>query len=256
MVEEKVVFPRRQRELESLVQKLGLPDRVQLKWLLLDKALTHPTFSPGLRCAHRATGPTRSNYEQLEFLGDAVVRMAASDLLLEIYPDCSVGQFSAIRKVLVSDRVLAQLADLYGLERYLLIDRNAARDQMGRQSRVADAFEAVLGALYLSTHTLELIRPWLDPHFKRLAAEIIADPAYLDYKSALQEWTQACHKVLPEYRTRPTQDNGKDQFTAEVWLLGQRYGTGKGRSRKAAEQAAAKEALSWVHENKKKTKKA
>jgi len=242
MVEEKVVYPRRQRELESLVQKLRLPDRVQLKWPLLDKALTHPTFSPG------------SNYEQLEFLGDAVVRMAASDLLLEIYPDCSVGQFSAIRKVLVSDRVLAQLADLYGLERYLLIARCAARDEMGRQSRVADAFEAVLGALYLSTHTLELIRPWLDPHFQRLAAEIIADTAYLDYKSALQEWTQACHKVLPEYRTRPTQDNGKDQFTAEVWLLGQRYGTGKGRSRKAAEQAAAKEALSWVNENKKRTK--
>lgn len=242
MVEEKIVYPRRQRELESLVQKLGLPSRVEPLWLLLDKALTHSTFSPA------------SNYEQLEFLGDAVVRMAASELLLEIYPDCSVGEFSAIRKVLVSDRVLAQLADIYGLERYLLIDRSAARDEMGRQSRVADAFEAVLGALYLSTHTLELIRPWLDPHFQRLAAEIIADPARLDYKSALQEWTQAWHKILPEYRTSPTQDTGKDKFTAEVWLLGQRYGTGRGRSRKSAEQAAAKEALLWVNENRKRTK--
>lgn len=241
---EKISYPRRQRELESLVQKLGLPVRVQLQWPKLDKALTHPTFSPA------------SNYEQLEFLGDAVVRMAASELLLEIYPDCSVGEFSAIRKVLVSDRVLAQLADIYGLERYLLIDRSAAGDEMGRQSRVADAFEAVLGALYLNTHTLELIRPWLDPHFQRLAAEIIADPARLDYKSALQEWTQAYHKVLPEYRTSETTEGEEKfpMFAAEVWLLGQRYGRGTGRSRKAAEQAAAKATLSLVNEKKKKQK--
>ena len=232
-----LIYPRRQHELQRLLLKLGLPEKVPVKWSLLDLALTHPTFS------------LASNYQQLEFIGDAVVRMAASELLLEIYPDSPVGEFSAIRKVLVSDRLLAQLADLYGLEQYLLTDKGTANDPMGRQSRLADAFEAVLGALYLSTHTLELIRPWLDSHFKRLAAEIRQDPARQDYKSAFQEWTQAAHKILPEYRTTEIEDSPENHFlfAAEVWLLGKCYGKGKGRSRKAAEQAAARAALSAVN---------
>ena len=238
MVGNDIIYPRRQHELQRLVLKLGLPARVPAKWPLLDLALTHPTFS------------VTSNYQQLEFIGDAVVRMAASELLLEIYPDSPVGEFSAIRKVLVSDRTLAQLADRYGLEQYLLTDKGAANDASGRQSRLADAFEAVLGALYLSTHTLELIRPWLDPHFRQLAAEIRQDPARQDYKSAFQEWTQAYHKVLPEYRTSETEEfeGNTPIFAAEVWLLGRCYGKGTGRSRKAAEQAAAREALALVND--------
>lgn len=232
-----LIYPRRQHELQRLLLKLGLPEKVPVQWSLLDLALTHPTISP------------TSNYQQLEFIGDAVVRMAASELLLEIYPDSPVGEFSAIRKVLVSDRILAQLADIYGLEQYLLTDRGAANDPSGRQSRLADAFEAVLGALYLCTHTLELIRPWLDSHFTQLAAEIRQDPARQDYKSAFQEWTQATHKILPEYRMDETKyfQGNTPLFAVEVWLLGKCYGKGRGRSRKAAEQAAAQEALLLVN---------
>lgn len=233
MVKDDLAYPRRQRQLVALAIQLGLSESAPIKWSLLDLALTHPTVLP------------QSNYEQLEFVGDAVVRLAASELLLEIYPEASVGEFSAIRKVLVSDRLLAQLSDYYGLERYLLLDRAIAGDTAGRQSRLADTFEAVLGALYLSTHTLDLIRPWLDPHFKRLAEEIRQDPAHFDYKSALQELTQAVHKALPEYRINKTkpEDGSPQVFTAEVWLLGHAYGEGQGKSRKAAEQAAAKTAL-------------
>jgi ribonuclease-3 len=204
-----------------------------VQWSLLDLALTHPTIS------------TTANYEQLEFLGDAVVRMAASEFLWEVYPDCSVGEFSAIRKVLVSDRTLARIADSYGLDRYLLISESAAGDKAGLTSRLADAFEAVLGALYLSTHTLELVRPWLDTHFKQLASEIRTDPAYQNYKDALQEWTQGHYQILPEYRVQETRriHGDPERFTAEVWLQGRRLGQGKGHSKKAAEQAAAREAF-------------
>jgi len=113
---------------------------------------------------------------------------------------------------------------------------------------MADAFEALLGALYLSTHTLELIRPWLDPHLQRLAVEIREDPAHQNYKDALQEWTQAHYKLLPEYRLTETSlmHNDEHRFTAEVWLQGQRLGEGKGRSKKAAQQAAAKQAFLTV----------
>ncbi|GAB1538661.1 ribonuclease III [Scytonema sp. NUACC21] len=228
-----LAYPRRQRQLESLVRKLGLSIAAPIKWQLLDLALTHPTVSES------------ANYEQLEFVGDAVVRLVAAVVLWENYPDCSVGDFAAIRSVLVSDRILAQLAREYGLELYLLVAGSATADKVGQESRLADAFEAVLGALYLSTHSLELIRPWLDPHFKQLTGEIRLDPARLNYKAALQEWTQAQYKVLPEYRVVETSQpqHIQERFLAEVWLHGQKLGDGKGRSIKAAEQAAAKVAF-------------
>jgi ribonuclease III len=228
--------PRRHKQLQKLVQKLGLPDEVPVQWSLLDRALTHPSIS------------VEFNYEQLEFVGDAVVRMAASEFLLENYPKALVGEFAAIRSVLVSDRILAQLARTYGLDRYLLVSGSAASDVAGETSRMADAFEAVLGALYLSTHTLELIRSWLDPHLQQLATEIREDPAHQNYKDALQEWTQAHYKLLPEYRLKETSllHNDEHRFTAEVWLQGQRLGEGKGRSKKAAQQAAAKQAFLTV----------
>lgn len=225
-----LVYPRRQRQLESLVRKLGLPTTAPIKWELLDLALTHPTVSDS------------ANYEQLEFVGDAVVRLAAAVVLWETYPDCPVGDFAAIRSVLVSDRILAQLAREYGLELHLLVAGSATSDKIGQESRLADAFEAVLGAFYLSTNNLELIHCWLDPHFRQLAAEIRLDPARLNYKAALQEWTQAQYKVLPEYRVVEVNQANRTQerFMAEVWLYDQKLGEGKGRSIKAAEQAAAK----------------
>ncbi len=228
--------PRRQKQLHQFIQKLGLPEHAPVQWILLDKALTHPSIS------------AEANYEQLEFVGDAVVRLASSELLFETYPHSPVGEFAAIRSVLVSDRTLAQFAQIYGLERYLLVSSSAASDKAGETSRLADAFEAVLGALYLSTHTLQLIRPWLDPHLQKLADEIRQDPARQNYKDALQEWTQAHYKILPQYRLKETSlvHGDAHRFTAEVWLQDRRLGEGTGRSKKAAEQAAAKEAFLQV----------
>lgn len=231
--------PRRQKQLWQFLQKLGLPEQVSVQWSLLDLALTHPSMS------------AEANYEQLEFVGDAVVRLATSEFLFEMYPDALVGEFAAIRSVLVSDRTLAQIAQGYGLERYLLTSTSAAHDKAGETSRLADAFEAVLGALYLSTHTLELVRPWLDPQLQELVAEIRKDPARQNYKDALQEWTQAHYKILPEYRLQETSIVHGDahRFTAQVWLQNRRLGEGKGRSKKAAEQAAAKQAFLSLMEN-------
>jgi ribonuclease-3 len=228
-----VVYPQRQRELKKLIQKLGLPETAPIQWHILDLALTHPTFAPD------------ANYEQLEFVGDAVVRLAAAQLLYELFPNCPVGEFAAIRSVLVSDRTLSQVAENYGLARYLLVAPSAAGDKAGAESRVADAFEAMLAALYLSTGTLELVRPWLDSHFQQLANEIRTDPARQNYKAALQEWTQAHYKILPVYRVKETTKVHDDanRFAAEVWLEERCLGQGTGRSIKAAQQAAAQEAF-------------
>ena len=228
-----ISYPNRKRQLQKLIERLGLSHLDLIRWDLLDLALTHPTVSP------------EANYEQLEFIGDSVVRLTASQLLYEIYPHCPVGEFAAIRSILVSDRTLAEIADSYGFGQFLLIAGGATRDKTGEESRLADCFEAVLAVLYLSSHNLSLIRPWLDPHFRQLAADIIRDPARHNYKAALQEWTQSHYKALPEYKVeqqRPIQNN-EDRFTAEVWFQDRKLGEGKGRFSKVAEQAAAQVAF-------------
>ncbi|MDX2231240.1 MAG: ribonuclease III [Leptolyngbyaceae cyanobacterium bins.349] len=225
-------YPRRQQQLNRLVQKLGLPSDAPISWQLLDQALTHSTAS------------VDANYEQLEFVGDAVIRLATAEFLWEHYAHLPVGEFAAIRSMLVSDRSLARLAASYGFEHYLQAASSIFRDKAGEESYLAESFEAVLGALYLSTHTLELIRPWLHPHLRQLVEEIRADPARQNYKAALQEWTQGQYKLLPEYRVQETHPPGdRDRFAAEVWLQGECLGRGCGRSIKAAEQAAARVAF-------------
>lgn len=225
--------PRREKQLRQLIQRLGLPESVSVRWQLLDLALTHPTAS------------ATANYERLEFVGDAVVKLAAAEFLFAAYPDATEGQLSAIRGALVSDRVLSQIADAYGFDRYLLMANSALVDKTGRETRLAAVFEAVLAALYLSTGNLNLICPWLDDHFRKFAEIISQDPALQNYKGALQGLTQAHYQTLPEYRvTEVGRTHGDaERFVAEVWFQEQCWGEGKGPSKKAAEQAAAEQAF-------------
>jgi ribonuclease-3 len=223
----------RYKQLRQFIQKLGLSEQALVQLDLLDLALTHPTASPEV------------NYERLEFVGDAVVKLAAAEFLHERYPHASEGELSAIRAILVSDRHLAEIADCYGLERYLLVGSSARGDRIGNETRLASGFEAVLAALYLSTHTLELIRPWLDAHLAQKAEAIRLDPTMQNYKGALQTWTQAKYQTLPEYRVVEVGQayGDTERFLAEVWLNGQKLGQGKGKSKKTAEQAAAQVAF-------------
>jgi ribonuclease III len=220
----------RQKQLRQFIQKLGLPEQVPVNWDLLDQALTHPTAS------------VEANYERLEFVGDAVIRLAAAEFLFTNFPDSDEGEMAAIRSMLVSDRSLAQIAESYGLDRYLIRSGSALGDKVGKETRMAAAFEAILAALFLSTHTLELVHPWLDSHLQRLTEAIRQDPTLQNYKGALQAWAQAHYQTLPEYRVAEVGQTYGDteRFVAEVWLQGQPWGEGKGQSKKAAEQAAAR----------------
>jgi len=229
----------RQKQLKFFVAKLSITQEAVIKWNLLDLALTHSTIS------------STHNYEKLEFIGDAVVRLVAAELLFENYPNCPVGEYAAIRSILVSDRSLAQIANKYEWSRYLLVSKSAAGDKAGEESRLADSFEAVLAALYLSTNNLDLIRPWLDAHFEKLIVQIRSDPARQNYKAALQEWTQGYCKTLPNYKVQEASKihGDRGRFIAEVWFQGKKLGVGKGPSIKAAEQVAAKSALDFLQES-------
>ncbi|NET47224.1 MAG: ribonuclease III [Merismopedia sp. SIO2A8] len=224
--------PNRQTQLQQFLSKLGLADTSSIDWQCLDRALTHPTFS-------------KEHYEQLEFVGDAVLRLVASDFLLDAYPHMSEGELSAVRAVLVSDRTLAKIGDRYNLERYLLMGASARGDKVGRDTRIAAAFEALLAALYLSTRDFSLIRYWFDSHLREFADTILQDPTLQNYKGALQRLTQGRYQQLPDYRVSEIGSihGDKERFLAEVWVQGQQWGQGRGQSKKVAEQAAAQAAL-------------
>ncbi len=219
----------RQRELVMLLQQLGFENTGDVNWPLLDLALSHPSLD------------RHHNNDRLEFFGDSVLRLIVAAFLYESYPELSVGELSAIRADLVSDAYLKTLAEAYNFEQIIAVGASARQDPTGLTRRLADAVEAVLGALYLSwpTDGISRLRQWLDPHFQQRTRDILQDPARHNAKAALQELTQRIWGRLPEYRLVKSQSH-PPWFEMEVWGLGQRWGSGQGRSKKAAEMAAAR----------------
>lgn len=215
--------------LRRCIARLQLPKGADISWELLNQALTH------------ASASVERNNERLEFMGDAVLRLAAAEFLMERYPEASVGELSALRSHLVSDQTLTRIAEKLDLESFLQVSAAAAGDRAARPSRLADVVEAVLAVLYLSTHSLEWVRPWLDPHLEGLAEQLNQNPARHNPKTALQELLQKHYKTLPDYRTVEVSAHHGDpeRFQAEVWFRDRCLGAGRGGSRKSAEQAAA-----------------
>ena len=158
----------------------------------IEEALTHTSAGRG------------RNHEQLEFLGDAVLRLAAAEFLERRHPSLSVGQRSALRAQLVSDRWLAELADRIELAPLLRLGPVALGDASGRATVLAECCEALVGALYRlgggSRGGLELVLRWLEPAWERSSAELLADPDRHNWKTALQEWSQGRGLGLPHYR--------------------------------------------------------
>lgn len=198
--------------------------------------------------SHTSAGLTR-NHERLEFLGDAVLRLAASEFLARQQPQLSVGQSSGLRAQLVSDRWLAELGERCGVERVLRIGAVAAGDQTGRATLRAEACEAVIGALYRIWGNLEPVQSWLTPHWQRSLAELTADPHRHNWKSALQEWSQAARLGLPSYHSEERSRSHGDprRFHCRVSLDERLLGEGWGGSRRLAEQEAARCALATVN---------
>jgi ribonuclease-3 len=218
----------RRQSLQKFLLRLGVSDTRNLDWDHLDRALMHPSLDQ------------ERNNDRLELLGDAVLRLMVTNFLYRTYPDLSVGDLSAVRSDLISDAHLADLADLYGFERFLQMGASAQQDPRGRSRRLADAFEAVFGALYLSwdAEVFPRLSGWLEPHLRRRTEKILQDPMRHNAKAALQELTQSLWGILPEYRLIESQLH-PPQFQVQAWFQDRCWGEGSGSSKKAAEVAAA-----------------
>ena len=198
---------------------------------LLETALTHTSY------ANESRAPVQHN-ERLEFLGDSVLQIVSADYLFHAYADRPEGDLTRIRSSLVSEGALFQFAQEINLGDYLRLGRGEERcGGRTRPSVVSDAFEAVIAALYLDGG-MEVARNFILPFITE------GKTAEDDYKTRLQEVVQQDPSAVLKYEvTGETGPDHNKQFTVCVWRNGELLAEGKGRSKKAAEQHAAKVAL-------------
>jgi ribonuclease-3 len=206
---------------------------------LLIQALTHRSY------AHEQGDPGTVHNERLEFLGDTVLGLVLSHLLYQTFPDLSEGELSRLRAGLVNEQQLKQLAQGLKLGKYLRLGRGEeVTGGRKKSSLLADALEAVLGAVYLEggyDQASRLIRELYRPHLK--TGETNSGPT-LDSKTDLQEYCQGCLKIIPTYEVLREEGPAHQKvFYVKVLIGNQVISQGKGHSKKAAEQQAAERAM-------------
>lgn len=210
---------------------------------LLERALTHRSHA-----VDRHNDLLRSN-ERFEFLGDAVLGHAVSEFLFRRFPDRREGDLSRVKSALISRKALKYAADTIGLSRHLLLSRS--EEKTGGRDRFSintNAFEALVAAVYLDGG-FEASRAFIERHVQPLLTTVQEDESYVNYKSRLLERVQSDSDDAPRYTV--TAENGPDHakvFEVAVSFGGRPRGTGSGKSKKEAEQAAARSALENLEE--------
>ncbi len=211
---------------------------------LLFRALTHSSYSN----ERAAVSGAPDDNERLEFLGDAVIGLIVAEALMARYPSATEGKLSRWRSNLVSRRTLADLAGKLALGDYLRLGRGEKQTGGAEKTSIlAGGFEAVVGAVYLDGG-LEPVRRFLmglfGELFETFGEESGTHGRYLDKKTALQEKTQSLYRLTPTYRLVSTWGlEHEKNFQVEILLGENVVANGQGRSKKEAEQEAAKNAL-------------
>lgn len=209
---------------------------IDIKWL--DQALTHKSY------IYETNHPEKVANEVLEFLGDSVLNLAVGTLLLNKFPDAHEGTLSMMRSQLVKRSSLAALFKELQFEGYLLLGKSQQLNKgMEKFSILANAYEAMIGAIFMDSgfnRALEIIQQHFGPYLQTRTPSVLFD----DFKSLLQIHSQQSHRQSPQYRV--LKESGPDhdkQFQASVTIAGEVRGLGWGKSKKEAEQEAAKNAL-------------
>jgi ribonuclease-3 len=221
--------------LESLDRALGVSLRDPL---LRETALTHRSFA-------FERGFTVTN-ERLEFLGDSVLGLVVTDMAYLTYPEMPEGHLAKLRAAIVNMTALADVARSLGLGGIVLLgkgeEQSGGRD---KSSILADALEAVFGAVYLDLG-LDVVRELIERLFRPRMEAYVRGEGDRDFKTILQELASQEFHAMPEYRIDQRGPDHEKEFTATVLLRGDPLGTGTGRSKKEAEQQAAREAFARI----------
>jgi ribonuclease III len=237
----KVPLPKEEVQLlQELEDRLGFHFR---NLSLLKKALSHKSFINEKRLTDL------DHNERLEFLGDAVLELGVSDLLMHHFPASREGDMSKLRASLVNETALAEVAREIQIGNYLFLGKGEEQSQgRDRNSLLADAFEAMLGAMYLDSgfdKVFAIIKKLFLPTIIKATTEDINR----DFKTKLQEEAQNRFKTVPHYQL--INESGPDHdktFEVHLTVAGRQIGVGNGKSKKQAEQNAAQNALTTLAE--------
>jgi ribonuclease III len=202
---------------------------------IYELALTHRSYA-----FEAALG---EHNERLEFLGDAILGAIVTDLIFRSYPELSEGEMARLRASVVNTVALADIARSLGLGPHIRLGKgeesSGGRD---KPSLLADTFEALVGAVYMD-RGLDAVEDSLVPIFSQRLREVVASGGGHDPKTALQELVVRMGNGRPSYRVASSGPDHAKSFTAGVYIGDQRAGEGAGRSKKEAEQNAARDAL-------------
>lgn len=228
-------------QIDELLTGLGLP--TPQNYELYDQALTHSSYT------YETRQSSLSNYERLEFLGDAVLKLLISEFLFEMFPHYREGDLTKIRAVIVSDAHLSKMAEQIHIGAYMVFGASEARSGGAKKSsNLACAFEALLGALFLDgalAEAREFLRHLLEEEIEK----VDLSKTKHNFKAALQEFTQSHGDGLPVYRmVKETGPSHNRTFHIEVLVKHEVVGFGMGKSKKEAQQSAAKVALEVLNE--------
>lgn len=208
---------------------------------LLRQALTHRSY------LNEHPDEDATDYERLEFLGDAVLDFLTGEMLFRRFPDLSEGELTRLRSALVRMEALADLAREMNLGAAIRMGKGEARNGgRDRTSTLCRVFEALVGALYLD-HGLDATRAFVIPRLTALQDQILQEALDKDARSRLQEWSQAEHGQTPTYHVLDISGPDHERtYTVEVRLNGEPLAVGTGRSILLAGQAAAVTAYARV----------
>lgn len=211
---------------------------------LLQRALTHSSYAN--------ESHTRDN-ERLEFLGDSVLSVIVSDYIFNKMKDVDEGDLTKFRATLVCEQSLAEIAEKISLNELIFLGKGEERTGgRKRPSVISDAFEAVLASIYLDAG-FAAAQKWLLNLMGERIEKVLSGEYYSDYKTTLQEIIQKDGKGSVSYKT--IKEEGKEhdkQFTVQVIINGESKNIASGHSKKLAEQAAAKAAITEMQKNEKK----
>lgn len=209
---------------------------------LLKEALTHRSYlneNPKWKLPHN---------ERLEFLGDAVLELAITEILFDKFPKYDEGKLTALRAALVNYQILAEIAQQTNLDDFLLLSKGEAKDTgRARDVILANTFEAVIGAIYLDS-TYAQAKKFINRFVMPNLEQVIEHGTYRDPKSLLQEKIQETLKVTPIYKVLAEKGpDHKKVFTVGVYFGKELIAEGEGMSKQDAEVEAARKALREIH---------
>ena len=200
-------------------------------------AFTHPSCNSDMNTKHQ-------DYERLEFVGDSVIGFVSADLIFKLHPEMDQGYMSKLRSYLVCSKSLANYSRKYHINDYIRIGHSITREQLAKSDKILeDVFEAFIGALYLDQDigvTYRIIEQIFYEDIKRTKIDDI-----IDAKTRLQEEIQSEYREAVRYELIDEFGPPHDRtFVSQVVFNGLILGKGQGKSKKAAEEAAARDALS------------